>query len=350
MADMLFQLDGVHLTGGSQPRLADVTLNVQPGVTAVVGPSGAGKTSLLNLLAGFEKPSRGKVTRAALPAGRLPLAWVPQDDGLWPFLNVRQHLLRVQPKGAAGEKRADELLRTFDLTSRSAAFPQTLSRGERNRLSVARSLASDPAVLVMDEPLSHVDPLRRDVYWHAIALWLQERGGSLVFATHEPRLVLAFADDVVCVAQGAVIASGDVRSTYESPATPAVAGCLGEFNWFSDDAATWLGDESETATCVRPERLTMACWWSNAPPRSARWRARVCSTNPAASVAPSGTAPQRRSGPAASAWCCDWRRSCSCASCCWRARMPAASPRWRSAVLAVGRCLPRDRVCPRRGR
>lgn len=258
MGETIFQLDAVHLASRTQPRLVDVSLTVRHGITAVVGPSGAGKTSLLNLLAGFEKPSCGSVVRYKATDGRLPLAWVPQDDGLWPFLTVRQHLLRVRVKGTHSERIVDELLQSFDLTSRAAAYPQTLSRGERNRVAVARALASEPAVLVMDEPLAHVDPLRRDAYWHTIATWLQAHDASLVFATHEPRLVLAFADDVVCVDQGSVIAAGDVRAVYESPATPAVAGCLGEFNWFSGDAATWLGAATEHAdVCVRPERLTL---------------------------------------------------------------------------------------------
>ena len=88
MNNVLWKLDRVILNGTPEPRLEDLSLEISRGITAVVGHSGAGKTSLLNLLVGFEQPDRGSVL-SELPAesGRLPLFWVPQNDGLWPHLS-----------------------------------------------------------------------------------------------------------------------------------------------------------------------------------------------------------------------------------------------------------------------
>ena len=177
----MFQLNHITLNGSSRPRLNDVTLTIPSGRTAIVGYSGAGKTSLLNLLAGFEQANAGAVrtTLEGQPAAgvqpRLPLYWVPQNGGLWPHLTVDQHLSCV---GSA--ESSDKLLRSLDLEHRRSALPAELSLGERSRLSLARALATRAEVLLLDEPLSHVDPVRKPGYWNVIREWI--RGVSTVEA------------------------------------------------------------------------------------------------------------------------------------------------------------------------
>src|SRR5436190_3191501 len=148
----LWTLDRVSL---GPRRLHEVSVAISPGVTAVLGWSGAGKTSLLNLLVGFEKPERGII------AGPRSVFWVPQNGGLWPHCTAREHL-RIVKKSDEG---VDEMLEAFDLTERSDARPSELSDGEQARLSVARALMATVDVLVMDEPLVHVDPARVANYW-----------------------------------------------------------------------------------------------------------------------------------------------------------------------------------------
>ena len=132
--------------GGRQSaRLSGVSLSLSTGVTGIMGASGAGKTSLLNLLAGYEQPDSGKVLHD------LSVAWVPSGFGLWPGCRVHEHV-------------ADEgLIETLGLGRFRDAFPHTLSLGQQARLSVARALASSAQLLIMDEPLAHVDPQHRDV-------------------------------------------------------------------------------------------------------------------------------------------------------------------------------------------
>ena len=253
MSARLWQLENVELA----QRLREVTLRIQAGVTAVLGHSGAGKTSLLNLLVGFEQPGAGKVI-AGFNRGshRIPLFWAPADGGLWPHLTVGEHLAAVTEQGPGQGTETNRWLEEFDLTHRRGSRPDTLSAGEQARLSVARALAADAAVLVMDEPLVHVDPSRAGKYWPIVRRHLTTKGASLVFATHSPGAVLAEAQRVICLQDGGVQYDGEVEALYWRASSPELAGCLGEANWLEPDAARlWLRQEEAAARCFRPEQI-----------------------------------------------------------------------------------------------
>jgi len=246
MADeSLWQLAGVSL---EPSRLSEVTLVVPCGVTAVLGWSGAGKSSLLNLLVGFERPDHGTLT------GAPRCAWVPQDAGLWPQCTTREHL-QIARRSDDG---IDALLACFDLLGKDAARPDALSQGEQSRLAVARALAADADVLVMDEPLVHVDPARRDKYWDAIRGHRTRSCASLVFATHEPEAVLGEAERVICLRKGRVLHEGAVVDLYAHPPNAELMSFLGPGNWFEpDDAECWLGEKLCVPQCVRPEQMVI---------------------------------------------------------------------------------------------
>lgn len=251
--DMIWQLGGVTMNGWNNQRLRDVSLVIRPGVTAVLGQSGAGKTSLLNLLVGFETPDAGSVCPCLDQRdGRLPVFWVPQDDGLWPHVSAADHLKLVSGHDDAG------LLAAFDMADKARSLPDELSEGERARLSVARALASGARALVMDEPLAHVDSARVGRYWGEIRRHLDATGASLVFSTHQPKTVIGEADRVICLRDGAVIYDGAVDDLYWRPATLELADCLGEHNWVTaDDARMWLGRAEASARCYRPEQIVI---------------------------------------------------------------------------------------------
>ena len=140
MAETLWKLVGVTL-GGSPARLDDVTVAIGGGVTAVLGPSGAGKTSLLNLLVGYERPDRGAVIATVVKGERaLPVYWAPQTAGLWPHLSVLEHVTLAMPR--SDQEKAMALLDALDVAARAAARPDELSEGERSRVAVARALAA----------------------------------------------------------------------------------------------------------------------------------------------------------------------------------------------------------------
>ena len=251
MTQSLWQLNSVNVRGRDRARLHDVSLTIEPGITAVIGASGAGKSSLLNLLVSFEKPTIGTVRSGIENSEGLPVFWVPQNAGLWSHLDVADHLAVVSDD----KEKCEELLRAFDLDDKSNAFPDTLSAGERGRLSVARALASGADVLVMDEPLANVDPVRAEKYWRFIREHCQQT--SLVFATHSVDTVLREADHVVCLSDGVVKYAGCKDVLYDTPTSMELAELLGPANWFGqpDEAAKWLEGARENVRCYRPEHL-----------------------------------------------------------------------------------------------
>jgi len=269
MTGPLFRLTGLTLAGRDAPRLNAVTLQIPFGATAVVGLSGAGKTSLLNVLAGFGTGFSGKLESSewAGPTHRLPLFWVPQSGGLWPHLSAEQHLKVVddnavqnqksRPESRRFSKKSDELLHLFDLTHRRQAFPAELSQGERSRLGMARALATRAAVLLLDEPLSHVDPIRKPTYWNIVRRIVAEENISMVFSSHEPETVLRHAEHVICLDAGSVVFEGPVRMLYDHPPDAQVGAFLGPLNWFrAEETSEFLnGHATDSDVAIRPERM-----------------------------------------------------------------------------------------------
>ena len=196
----------MHVRGADRPRLSDLTLDIQPGRTAILGPSGAGKTTLLNLLVGFETPDAGAIVCELKPQASShspPVFWCPPDHGLWPQLTTREHL-----RAAACQdfrERTEGMLQSFDLLECADARPDHLSQGQRSRLSVARALVTGAQVLVMDEPLVHVDEPRVPRYWGVIRKVLEDTGASLVFATHDSTVAREHAQRAVRLEQGRIV-------------------------------------------------------------------------------------------------------------------------------------------------
>ncbi|MGK0185076.1 MAG: iron(III) transport system ATP-binding protein [Verrucomicrobiales bacterium] len=228
-------------------RLVGISVAILPGVTAILGASGAGKTSLLNLLAGYEEPTSGSIERPA------KIFWAPQDGGLWPGMSVREHLSVM----TRDETAIKESLEAFELGECARQVPATLSRGQQARLTVARALLADATALVMDEPLAHIDTNRRSAFWSAIRQSITQRDQSLVFATHEPELALSEAEHVVCLKSGKCCFSGNVTDLYWNATSAGDAAFLGPANWVTDEVRTqWFADEVRAVPhCLRPEQL-----------------------------------------------------------------------------------------------
>jgi len=281
----LWRLRGVSQRGEIRSRLEGISIAIWDVPTALIGYSGAGKTTLLNLLAGFEQPDEGVIERskesgagmgepaAGGAAGevlgrRMPLYWVPQNGGLWPHMTVRQHLLAVQ--GGAGDQsaglsvpagfteRADEILSRLDLLHRTSAYPGELSAGERSRLSVGRGLLAGARVLLMDEPLAHVDPVRKPGYWEMIREQSASMGTTLIFSCHEPEILLRNAEWVLGLRDGRVWYSGTVGQLYSDPPEADLGRFAGPLNWFSAEQSIVLGQSGswlDAEVAIRPEWL-----------------------------------------------------------------------------------------------
>lgn len=185
----MIALDQVHLSfadnGRVLPVLEDVSLQVGAGAScAVIGPSGCGKTSLLFLLAGLLKPTAGTVR----VADRSRTGVILQHYGLLPWKSVAANIaLGLRLQGADRERtraRVDELLVEMDLAAFADHFPGQLSGGMQQRVALARALATEPRLLLMDEPLSALDALTRERLQHTILDVWQRHRVTMVLITH----------------------------------------------------------------------------------------------------------------------------------------------------------------------
>ncbi|MFO0975484.1 MAG: ABC transporter ATP-binding protein [Planctomycetaceae bacterium] len=260
-APFFLTLSDVVLEGTQHRRLDGISLQLGVEKTAILGLSGAGKTSLLNVLAGFEVPTSGQIVLSPPSTeSRLFRYWVPQNGGLWPHVELIGHLRSVAGGAADSEihKKSDEILDAFDLRHRANAFPDELSQGERSRLALARALMANPRVLLADEPLAHVDIVRKPDFWKVVDEWVSRAGCSFVFSSHEPEVVLRHAERVIVLETGSVIFDGPVSVLYDNPPEKRVAEFLGPVNWLGDPLRKLLGGFSDRDCGIRPERIALS--------------------------------------------------------------------------------------------
>jgi thiamine transport system ATP-binding protein len=203
---------------------------------AVVGPSGGGKTTLLHMIAGFERPIGGTLRfggRDLLPLrpAERPVAMLFQDHNLFPHLTARQNVgLGVRPSlrlHAAEHERVAAALAAVDLRDLADRRPGEMSGGQRQRVALARALVTEKPLLLLDEPFAALDPgLRRSMIRLVDAI-RRERGITTVLTIHTPEDVFETADCVAFVTEGRVIACGSPREVLRASRDPRIAEFLG---------------------------------------------------------------------------------------------------------------------------
>ena len=196
---------------GSQRTIAldGVTLHVRPGeFVTVVGTSGCGKSTLLNVFAGLDEPTSGVVSRAAKPALMF------QDATLLPWLSARRNVeLALKLTGVSKSERrvrAQELLAAVRLEGWEDKKPHELSGGMRQRVALARCLAQNTSIILMDEPLGALDAMTRDHLHDEIESIVRDRGLTVVFVTHNMREAVRLADRVVLMGSGRILHEQEV--------------------------------------------------------------------------------------------------------------------------------------------
>ena len=241
--DCILELRRVSKAFGAHQAVSNVSLAVPRGAFfSLLGPSGCGKTTTLRLVAGFENPDEGEIwlngSRLAGPGESLPpyrrnVNTVFQSYALFPHLTVRGNIeFGLRRKRADRiEERLRAVLEQVQLTDKESRRTSQLSGGERQRVALARSLVLEPDVLLLDEPLSALDPqLRKQV--RAELKDLQRRVGvTFLFVTHDQEEALSMSDFVAVLNHGAVEQVGPPEEVYRHPATRFVASFLGAMNW-----------------------------------------------------------------------------------------------------------------------
>jgi len=206
---------GVRRSFGTVQAVADVTFAAAPGrVTGLVGPNGSGKTTLMLMLASLLRPDAGEmriggVDPVADPAGaRRLLGWMPDSLGAWPSLSAREVLVATAQlydlSREAARTRADELLDLVDLTPLAKSAARVLSRGQKQRLALARALVHDPRVLLLDEPASGLDPQAR-IALRVLLRRLAAEGRTILISSHVLSELEEVVDDAVFMMDGRTV-------------------------------------------------------------------------------------------------------------------------------------------------
>ena len=238
--DPLLQLIGLSKHFPGHVALDGLTLDIRAGeLFSLLGPSGCGKTTTLRLIAGFETPTAGDVrlrgrSLNGLPPFKRNVSTVFQSYALFPHLTVRENIefgLRYRPASGARRGAVREVIEMLDLGQKQDRKPHQLSGGEKQRVALARSLVLQPDVLLLDEPLSALDPnLRKQVRGELRAL--QRRVGiTFLFITHDQEEALSLSDRVALLHRGRLEQFGAPHDLYLKPQSRFAATFLGPVNW-----------------------------------------------------------------------------------------------------------------------
>ncbi len=279
---MSIQVKNIEKHFGDFHALKNISLDFPEGkLIALLGPSGCGKTTLLRIIAGLESADSGQVILEGQDATHLHVrdrnvGFMFQHYALFKHMTVFDNIafgLRVRPKTtrpseADIKKRVMELLELVQLAHLAKRYPAQLSGGQRQRIALARALAIEPRVLLLDEPFGALDAKVRK----ELRRWLRDLHDELhissIFVTHDQEEALEVADQIVVMNKGNIEQIGSPREVYQAPATPFVFDFLGQANRFEgqyQDGILTLGDEQlhykseidagQVIAFARPEEL-----------------------------------------------------------------------------------------------
>ena len=289
------RLDGLVKRYGPSTAVERVDLSVAQGeLVSLLGPSGCGKTTTLRMVAGFIEPTAGRVLIGERDVTRVPAyarntGMVFQSYALFPHMTVGGNVgfgLEMRRVGKAErESRVREALRLVRLDHLIERFPRELSGGQQQRVALARALVINPAVFLLDEPLSNLDAKLRAEVRLEIRELQQRLGLTTLFVTHDQDEALAMSDRLIVLEGGKVQQIGTAEDLYERPANAFVAGFVGRCNLLAGDpegpgrfrlkSGTSILVQPEGAqeamphlVALRPERIDIAPIDGTAPPDS----------------------------------------------------------------------------------
>lgn len=271
----------VHL--GERKVLDQLSLQINAGTfTAILGPSGCGKTTLLRAIAGLVRPSSGairfgkqlvSISSLVLPPHKRKIGYLPQEAALFPHLTVFENIAYAleREKFTKDQKRkiVHEMLELIGLVGYGDRLPSELSGGQQTRVALARALALEPKVVLLDEPFSALDATLRSELREEVTSLLKKRGATTLMVTHDREEALVTADMIALMRDGKIVQHGAPDEVYSTPTTPYAALSTGDAlvlparrdgeNFFHPLSASLSPEGSESGILViRPEEITLS--------------------------------------------------------------------------------------------
>ena len=249
---------------GDKHALRNLSFSVQAGSqTALIGESGCGKSTLLKLLYGIYDPASGSVSFNGVPVlgpkfqllpGAPFMQYLAQDFGLMPFStsaeNVGANLSNTDRKKK--RERIMELLDLVEMTDFADVKPRYLSGGQQQRIALAKALAGEPQLLLLDEPFSQIDQFRANALRRNLFKYYRRMDITVVMATHDSTDVLSFCDSAIAMKSGEIVADGSSAGIYKDPPSKYVATLFGDVN---EVAAKWLSPGAPAGKLLFPHQL-----------------------------------------------------------------------------------------------
>lgn len=243
----VLKLDGVTKRFGSECAVEELSLSVREGeLLTLLGPSGCGKTTTLRLIAGLERPDSGSIRvdgkqvaaadeRAFVPPERRDVGVVFQDFALFPHMSAAENVGfgLTDLDAEARERRVNELLDLVGLASHADSKPDELSGGQKQRIALARSLAPEPEILLLDEPFSNLDVDLRVEMREEVRRILKETGVTGISVTHDQEEAMSISDRVAVMSEGTLMQVARPESVFQHPESRFVAGFLGHASFLS---------------------------------------------------------------------------------------------------------------------
>ena len=302
-------MEGLYKAFGACRAVDGVTLDVREGeLLAILGPSGCGKSTLLRLVAGLERQDRGRITLHGRDVGTLPPAArgcgvVFQSYALFPNLTAAQNVAfgidRRHGRRARAE-RAAALLAQVGLSGEAGRYPAQLSGGQQQRVALARALATEPSLLLLDEPLSALDAKVRAMLRVEIRRLQQATRLTTLLVTHDQEEAMTMADRVAVMNGGRLVQVDTPRGVYQRPADAFTAAFVGVMNLLDG----WTVGPGQT---VRRGGLTLQT--TEPPPAPAGTRVTVAFRPEAASLSGSDAAPRGENGAPQNVLACTLQRT-----------------------------------------
>lgn len=258
---------------GSTAAVDSVSFTVPDGTfTTLLGPSGCGKTTTLRMLAGLERPDSGEIrigdsvvfsseSKKFVPVESRNVGIVFQSYALWPHMNVFEHVaypLRVRRQRPEDiRRRVRSALEMVGLADHMQRYPSEVSGGQQQRVALARALVFDPAVLLLDEPLSNLDAALRNSMRAELSRLHRETGVTTVYVTHDQSEALSLSDQILLMQTGEIIERGSPTEVYENPQTVYGAHFVGAANCLAAKVKK-VEDGEATVELPTGERLRVA--------------------------------------------------------------------------------------------
>lgn len=284
------ELIGVTKSYGSNLVVDNIDLIVPKGeFVSILGPSGCGKTTTLNMIAGFHDPNAGEIhirgkNQVGVPPERRNIGLVFQNYALFPHMTVEENVafgLKMQSKSKADTADAvRSALESVHLEGYETRYPKELSGGQQQRTALARAIAPQPSVLLLDEPLSNLDLKLREAMRVELKEIQERLGMTFVYVTHDQEEAMAMSDRIVVMSGGVVAQEGRPSDIYQNPVSAFVADFIGKSNLLpvaevkegrgkvqltlkgglalvAEKSAVTSSDET-TLCCIRPENVQLA--------------------------------------------------------------------------------------------